>query len=101
MPSEDPTDEPRDRRRSVDPVLVRRAQWARFAELGQRLGYGLYALAIVLFVVAAVTDLPSVIVDSILVALLLGSVVLAPAIVVGYGVKAADREDRERGIRRN
>ena len=101
MPSEDPADEPRDRLRSVDPVLARRRQWARFAELGQRVGYGLFGLALVLFVVAAVTDLPRVIVNSIVVALLLGSLVLAPAIVVGYGVKAADREDRERGVRRN
>jgi hypothetical protein len=101
MPSEDPADEPRDRRRSVDPVLVRRRQWARFAELGQRIGYGLFGLALILFVVAAITDLPPVIVNSIVVALLLGSLVLAPAIVVGYGVKAADREDRERGVKRN
>jgi hypothetical protein len=97
----DDAPEPRDQRASVDPVLVRRRQWARFAELGQRTGYGLFGLAVVLFVIAAVTDLPSVIVDSIVVALLVGSAVLAPAIVVGYGVKAADREDRERGIRRN
>jgi hypothetical protein len=26
-----------------------------------------------------------------------GSLVLAPAIVAGYGVKAADRDDREHG----
>jgi hypothetical protein len=31
-------------------------------------------------------------------ALLIGSVVLAPAIVFGYAVKAAEREDRERGL---
>jgi hypothetical protein len=29
-------------------------------------------------------------------ALVVGSLLLAPAIVVGYAVKAADREDRER-----
>jgi hypothetical protein len=86
---------------SSDPVLVRRRQWARAAELGQRVGYGLFGLAVVLFLIAVITDLPSVIVDSIVVALLVGSAVLAPAIVVGYGVKAADREDRERGIGRN
>ena len=30
--------------------------------------------------------------------LVVGSLVLAPAIVFGYAVKAAEREDRERGI---
>jgi hypothetical protein len=35
-------------------------------------------------------------VTSIIVTMVLGSLVLAPAIVVGYGVRAADREDRER-----
>jgi hypothetical protein len=37
------------------------------------------------------------VVTAILVALGVGSALLAPAIVLGYAVKAADREDRERG----
>jgi hypothetical protein len=91
MPTAPPPD-------AADPVLVRRRQWARFAELGQRAGYGLYALALGLFFLAMAMDLPKGVVDVVVVALVLGSVVLAPAIVVGYGVKAADREDRERGL---
>jgi hypothetical protein len=92
MPTAPPPD-------AADPVLVRRRQWARFAELGQRAGYGLYALALGLFFLAMAMDLPKGVVDVVVVALVLGSVVLAPAIVVGYGVKAADREDRERGLK--
>lgn len=80
-------------------MLERRRRYARWAELGQRTGYGLYGLALVLFAVAVATDLPKGIIDVIVVALVLGSVLLAPAIVVGYGVKAADREDRERGVK--
>jgi hypothetical protein len=98
MPSAHPPDEPAGPVGPVDPVLVRRRRYARWAELGQRAGYGLYGLALLLFVVAVATDLPKAVVDVIVVALVLGSVVLAPAIVVGYGVKAADREDRERGV---
>ena len=30
--------------------------------------------------------------------LIIGSVLLAPAIVLGYAVKAADREDRKNGV---
>jgi hypothetical protein len=32
------------------------------------------------------------------VALVVGSVLLAPSIVLGYAVKAAEREDRARGL---
>jgi hypothetical protein len=91
MVSPDPSD---------DPVVVRRRRIGRWAELGQRIGYLLFGVAIVLFVVAMVTGLPGALVTGIIVALVLGSVVLAPAIVVGYGVRAADREDRERGASR-
>ena len=109
MPSDRPPDEPAATEpvgpakpvgpgAAVDPVLERRRRYARWAELGQRTGYGLYGLALLLFVVAVATDLPKGIIDVIVVALVLGSVLLAPAIVVGYGVKAADREDRERGV---
>ena len=35
---------------------------------------------------------------AIVTALIVGSVVLAPAIVFGYAVRAAEREDRERGL---
>jgi len=82
-----------------DPVLVRRRRIGRWAETGQRLGYLLLGLAVVLFVVAMATGLPGALVGGVVAALVLGSVVLAPAIVVGYGVRAADREDRERSAR--
>jgi hypothetical protein len=71
---------------------------ARGAELAQRVGYALFGLAVVLFVVGFVAGFTGGVVTAILVALGVGSALLAPAIVVGYAVKAADREDRERGI---
>lgn len=79
-----------------DPVLATRRRIARWAELGQRLGYLLFGVAIVLFFVALFTDLPRALVTAIVVAMVVGSLVLAPAIVASYGVRAADREDRER-----
>lgn len=88
-----------DRRATApDPVLVRRRQMARGAELAQRVGYALFGVAVVLFVVGFATGFTGGVVTAILVALGVGSALLAPAIVVGYAVKAADREDRERGI---
>jgi hypothetical protein len=81
----------------TDPVLVRRARIARLTELGKRVGYGLFALAIVLFFVGFVGGYSDTLVAVIVGSLGVGSAVLAPAIVFGYAVKAAEREDRELG----
>jgi hypothetical protein len=82
----------------VDPVLARRRRLARGAEVAQRVGYALFGLAVVLFFVGFASGFTGALVGAILVALGVGSALLAPAIVIGYAVKAADREDRERGI---
>lgn len=80
-----------------DPVRALREQYRRLADLGQKLGYALIALAVVVFMVGFFTGFSSWVVGTIVAALLIGSVVLLPAIIVGYAVKAADREDRELG----
>ena len=80
-----------------DPVLARRAQIARLALIGQRIGYLLYGAAIVLFVVGFIVGFTPAVVTTIVAMMIVGSFLLAPAIVAGYAVKAAAREDRERG----
>lgn len=87
-----------DRSAGGDPVLVRRRRLARGADMAQRAGYALFGLAIVVFVVGFFTGLTAGLVTVIVTALGVGSLLLAPAIVIGYAVKAADRDDRERGI---
>lgn len=82
---------------SGDPVLARRAAMGRMAALGQRVGYGLIAVAVVGFVVGLVVGF-----DNRLLAAVVGgalaatTVTLLPAIILGFAVKAAEREDRER-----
>jgi hypothetical protein len=83
---------------SDDPVIVRRRRLARWADRGQRAGYALFGLAIVLFVVGFVIGFSSGMVAAVVVTLVAGSLVLAPAIVIGYAVRAADRDDRDRGL---
>jgi predicted membrane protein len=78
----------------VDPILVKRARIARLAELGQRIGYLLFGAAIVAFFVAFFVGFNSGWVTFIVTCMAVGSCFLAPAIVAGYAVKAADREDR-------
>jgi len=77
-----------------DPVRLRRARAARFAALGKRLGYSLFLVAIVAFVAGAIAGFSSPYVAVVVVCLAVGSLLLAPAIVIGYGVRAAEREDR-------
>ena len=79
----------------TDPVLRRREQIRRLTDLGQRIGYLAFAAAIVLFVVGFAVGFTDAVVDLIVVALVGGSIVLAPAIVFAYAVRAADREDAE------
>lgn len=84
-----------DGERAGDPVLERRARIARLVSIGQRVGYGLFGLAIVVFLVGFFVGLEPWAVTLIVVSMVVGSMVLAPAIVFGYAVKAADRADRD------
>ena len=83
---------------SIDPVRERRARIAKLVELGQRVGYGLFAVAVVGFVIGFIVGFTDVFVTVVVTCIVVGSLVLAPAIVFGYAVKAAEREDRERGL---
>jgi hypothetical protein len=81
-----------------DPVRVRRAQLQRAATIGQRVGYLLFAVAIVAFFYGFFVDFNDGVVRVIVGALVIGSISLAPAIVLGYAVKAAERDDIEQGF---
>jgi len=78
-----------------DPVVARRARIARVVRYGQRAGYAALLVAVVSFVVAAATDFPALAVDISVAALIAAIVILPVPIVLGYGVRAAEREERE------
>ena len=82
----------------LDPVRARRAQVAKWTLLANRVGYLLFAVAMSCFVMAFAFGFNGPIVTVVTVSLIAGSVLLAPSIVLGYAVKAAEREDRERGL---
>lgn len=83
---------------AADPVRARRARIASWVRSGKRLGYGLFLLASVLFVTAFAVGFTESLTTAIIAALLVGSALLAPAIVFGYAVNAADRDDAARGL---
>lgn len=78
-----------------DPVRARRARIARLVKYGQRAGYAALVVAVVSFVVAAATDFHTLAVDVSVAALVVAIVILPVPIVLGYGVRAAEREERQ------
>lgn len=82
----------------LDPVRQRREVFRRWVKRANRLGYALLLAALVVFVVAFVTDFSSTMATIVIVLFVASCVLLAPSIVLGYAVKAADREDRAQGL---
>ena len=80
-----------------DPVLARRARIARLAALGKRIGYSALGIAIAGFVAGVVTSFETWTVVTSTVGLVAACVILPIPIVLGYGVRAATREDRQHG----
>ena len=83
----------------TDPVLARRARIRTAVTWGQRIGYGCFLAALVLFVIGAAAGFSPGVTAAITTLLVVGSLVLAPAIVFHYGIRAAEREEREPGQR--
>jgi hypothetical protein len=81
-----------------DPVRRRRRQVERWTLLANRVGYLVLALAVALFVIAFAVGFPAAMATLVIVCLVVSFVLLAPSIVLGYAVKAADRDDAERGL---
>jgi cytochrome c-type biogenesis protein CcmH/NrfF len=81
---------------STDPVLVRREQVRRLVRLGKSIGYGLFLVAIIVFIVARLDDPRPIYTTLLAWTMGVGSLLLAPAIVFGYAIGAAEREERQR-----
>ena len=81
-----------------DPVRARRQKIAKYTLLANRIGYLFYALAIATFIIGFAISFNATVSAVVIGSLVIGSILLAPAIVLGYAVTAAEREDRERGL---
>ena len=78
---------------TVDPVRQRREQVARLAATARKAGWAFFGLACVAFVAGLVIGLSGLVVVIVVGSLALGSALLLPAIIIGFGVTAAERED--------
>ena len=66
--------------------------------MANRIGYLCFAVAIVTFVIGFIVSFNAAVSTVVIVSMIVGSALLAPAIVLGYAVKAAERDDREHGL---
>jgi hypothetical protein len=82
----------------TDRVRQRRAVVAKWTLLANRVGYLILALAIALFIIAFAIGFSSTLATTVVVFLVISFVLLAPSIVLGYAVKAAEREDLENNL---
>lgn len=80
-----------------DPVRERRQRIAAWTLLANRVGYLLLAFAVAAFVIAFVIGFSPTMATVVVIPMIASFVLLAPSIILGYAVKAAEREDRERG----
>jgi hypothetical protein len=76
-----------------DPVRRRREQVARLASAARKAGWGFFGLAVVAFAAGLIIGLSGLVVIVVIGSLAVGSALLLPAIIIGFGVTAAERED--------
>jgi uncharacterized membrane protein HdeD (DUF308 family) len=81
-----------------DPVRARREQVARLTRMANRIGWLCFGIAVVTFIIGFIVSFNGAVAAVVIVSMVVGSIFLAPAIVLGYAVKAAERDDRERGL---
>ena len=80
-----------------DPVRARRAQIAKWTLLANRVGYLVLALAVALFVIAFMVGFSAPMATLVVAAMIVSFVLLVPSIILGYAVKAAERDDLQHG----
>lgn len=81
-----------------DTVRKRRLQIARLASTAKRLGLACFVVATVVLMTGLATTFSDTVSNAVVVLLVVGSVILAPAIILGYATTSAERQDRQRGI---
>jgi multisubunit Na+/H+ antiporter MnhG subunit len=78
-----------------DPILAKREHIRTLSNKAQRIGYLLYLFATIGFFVGLATTFSGPIVTAIIALLIIGSIVLAVAIQVGYAIRGAERHEED------
>ena len=81
----------------IDSVRARRARIAKWTLLANCVGYLFVALAMALFFMAFIFDFTATMATLVIISFIIGCALLAPSIILGYAIKAAERDDVEHG----
>lgn len=82
-----------------DPILIKRALISNWAKRATNLGYSLFGVSMIAVIWGVVVEFTPNASRVATISLISGCVVLAPAILVQYSVKAAVRDERENALR--
>lgn len=80
-----------------DRVRERRAQVAKWVLLANRVGYLCWAVSLAVFFIGFGLGFSAAVSVTVITTLLIGAALLAPSIILGYAVKAAEKDDRING----
>ena len=78
-----------------DSLAMRRKQASLIADTGRKIGYSIFLLALIIFAIGFTVEFNNLVAKTLTVLLIVGSIVLAPSILLHYAVRGAEREEKE------
>ena len=76
-------------------LAIRRKQASLIANTGRKIGYSIFFLALTIFTIGFTVEFNNLVAKTLTVLLIVGSIVLAPSILLHYAVRGAEREEKE------
>ena len=76
-------------------LLIRRQQASLIANTGRKIGYSIFFLSLIIFAIGLTVEFNNLVARTLTVLLIMGSIVLAPSILLHYAVRGAEREEKE------
>ena len=76
-------------------LLIRRQQASLIANTGRKIGYSIFFLSLIIFAIGLTVEFNNLVARTLTVLLILGSIILAPSILLHYAVRGAEREEKE------
>ena len=76
-------------------LMLRRQQASLIANTGRKIGYSIFFLSLIIFAIGLTVEFNNLVARTLTVLLIMGSIVLAPSILLHYAVRGAEREERE------
>ena len=76
-------------------LMMRRQQASLIANTGRKIGYSIFFLSLIIFAIGLTVEFNNLVARTLTVLLIMGSIVLAPSILLHYAVRGAEREEKE------